>query len=397
MDPLNNPTPTPNPGPTPEPDLGSAPKIGDAVVGGGASASPVASVTPPTPPTPPIPPVTPPTPPVTPADPLAASGPVTPPTPPVTPPTPPVAPVSIDGLSAPVNPIINPSNPANPTMGNSALNPEGVAPTAPIMMPEPAPAPDPVEEELKAPMKATPPAPGSIGSAVSGPEGEIGRGAAAGNPFSENKQIPSVSFNDPATQPEPVGSGTGASEKPKSNPKTLMALIIVAAMIVIALVAILLLQIFDPFGSQNPNSSSTPNNETTIQDQPDSNTTNNDATNNTSVVAATSSLSCTRNMTKAEIAEFNDAITGTISASAEFSSDDLLTTVSVVKSVTYSDEDATDNEPVEVEVHETTADELTPTNALNYYLPVDDDGELELTSNAVQTNYESLDFTCEVL
>ena len=384
MDPLNNPTPTPNPGPTPGSDLGSEPKIGEAVVGGGALADSVASATPLVSPAPLAPPVTPPTTPTPPVPPV---------TPPVAPPTPPVTPVSIDGLSAPVNPIINPSNSANPTMGASALNPEGVAPTAPIMMPEPAPAPDPIEEELKAPMKATPPAPGSIGSAVSGPEGEIGGGAVE-NPFSENKQIPSVSFNDPAVQPEPVGSGVGTSEKPKTNPKTLTALIIVAVMVVIALLAVLLLQVFDPFGSPNPNP--TPNEQTVIQEQTDNNTTNEDA-NNTNVPTIASSLSCTRNMTKAEVAQFNDAITGTISASAEFSSDGLLTTVSVVKSVTYSDEDATDNEPVEVEVHETTADELTPTNALNYYLPVNEDGELELTSSAVQTNYESLDFTCEVL
>ena len=91
--------------------------------------------------------------------------------------------------TAPANPVapVNPVAPANPVMPAAPVNPimpgqapintifqptnnNGMAPTAPLTQPEPAPAPDPIEEELKSPMKAAAPAPGSIGSAVSGPE-----------------------------------------------------------------------------------------------------------------------------------------------------------------------------------------------------------------------------------
>ena len=92
--------------------------------------------------------------------------------PPVAPATPatsatPVAPAAPVQPAAPVNPIINPT-PVNPVFQPSGSN--GVAATDPITMPEPAPLTDPVEEELKAPMNAAAPVPGSIGSAVSGPE-----------------------------------------------------------------------------------------------------------------------------------------------------------------------------------------------------------------------------------
>ena len=82
--------------------------------------------------------------------------------------------------SAPVNPIIQPSGSSEPVPGQASANPiqplsnpivrpSGLGATDPLLMPEKPQAPDPVEEELKAPMKAAAPVPGSIGSAVSGP------------------------------------------------------------------------------------------------------------------------------------------------------------------------------------------------------------------------------------
>ena len=105
-------------------------------------------------------------------------------------------------VQPPVNPVVNPAVSAsvNPVFQPGNLN--GVAATDPIMMPEPAPAPDPIEEELKAPMKAAGPVPGSIGSAVSGPE------AAEPMPVNDSAFVApagspqSVSFTDPAAQPE---------------------------------------------------------------------------------------------------------------------------------------------------------------------------------------------------
>ena len=156
-------------------------------------------------------------------------------------PVPPVNPVI---NPTPVNPVINPSGaPVNPALQSSGL---GVAATDPIMMPEQPKAPDPIEEELKAPMKAAAPVPGSIGSAMSGPMGngpvESASGAPSnmGNTF--DSKTPSVAFTDPATQPEANVKSTAQGKK-KTNKNTLIALAIVAVMVVIALAAVLILQL----------------------------------------------------------------------------------------------------------------------------------------------------------
>ncbi|MBQ5811965.1 hypothetical protein IIW29_00065 [Candidatus Saccharibacteria bacterium] len=231
MDPTTNPTPTPNPAPAP-----------------GAPATPPAPAGPTAPVTPPAPeaPAPAPTPGPTPA--TAAGGMTTP----------------------PVNPVINPTAPASGApapVGNPAgTQADGLAATDPIMMPEPAPAPDPVEEELKAPMKAAEPAPGSIGSAVSGPATAVAAGgeAPAANPFVNNdKQTPNVAFNDPATQPD-AGGNPMAPAKKKTNKTTLIALIIVAVMIVIALGAVLILQLMGDQGGDG--GQPTPNTPTAIED-----------------------------------------------------------------------------------------------------------------------------------
>ena len=108
-------------------------------------------------------------------------------------------------------------------------------------MPEKPAAPDPVEEELKAPMKAAEPVPGSIGSAVSGPAGEAAAAEPGSNPFANQAtaSTPSVSFNDPAAQAAPAAKPA----KKKTSKSTLIALIVVAAMVVIALAAVLIMQL----------------------------------------------------------------------------------------------------------------------------------------------------------
>ena len=121
------------------------------------------------------------------------------------PPVPPVAPPPIPqstGFNIPTQPIggsMSAGQMFQPTGGVSTpMGALGAAPgdfasanspllsaTDPITMPAPPKAPDPIEEELKAPFKAAGPVPGSIGSAVSMP----------GDP----NQNPNVAFNDPAT------------------------------------------------------------------------------------------------------------------------------------------------------------------------------------------------------
>ena len=112
--------------------------------------------------------------------------------------------------------------------------------TTAIAVPEGPKAPDPVEEELKAPLKAAAPVPGSIGSAVSGPE------STSLNPPQ------SVAFTDPANNPMAANTNiTPTGKKPsildkimtktKMTKSTLMLLSIVAGLIVLVLIVVLVL------------------------------------------------------------------------------------------------------------------------------------------------------------
>ena len=198
MDPMNNPTPTPNP--MPEQPV--------------APAQPMSPVQP-------MPPVQ--------------------PTQPVMPMQQPVAP------AAPVNPVINPAAGAAPVQPmNPVFAPTGgglVGATDPITMPTPPKAPDPVEEELKAPFKAAGPVPGSIGSAISVPA--EGNTAPVGAPVPMQGgamgHTPSVSFNDPAMSNAP--SATPAPAKKKVSKNTLILLSVVAGIIVVVLAVVLVMQL----------------------------------------------------------------------------------------------------------------------------------------------------------
>lgn len=257
----------------------------------------------------------------------------------------------------PVNPVYQPT-------GN------GVGATEPIMRPEPTSAPNPVEEELNAPMKAAGPAPGSIGSAISG--------------------TPSVAFNDPALQTakDPFKQDTLAPAKKKTSKTTLIILIILALIVAGVLAAILIMQLMGGSGTSNVNNGSNSSN----------NASNNSGQNSTPApVATTKTLSCVRNMTANELAAINDAASGTVSVSAEFDDQSSLASISLVKSVVYVDNDAASNEPVEMEVHEATAADLTENSALLFNLPSVEGGGLDLSYDSIQGNYESLDFTCEAL
>lgn len=257
MDPINT-TPTePNVNPTPD---AAAP----------VSAMPTASE--PTP-GPEVAPASSPSAAVVPEAPVASSAPVAS--------EPSTAPVNADvanaALNPPVNPVVTPSSPTNeptpaatpgmtsPATTPGAMNPgiaaQGIAPmpmnqmfqsqpaagqanviaeTTAIAVPEGPKAPDPVEEELKAPLKAAAPAPGSIGSAVSGP--------ASQNP----SQPQNVSFADPANNPMTANQNMApAGKKPsifdkitaktKMTKSTLILLSIVAGLIVVALIVVLVL------------------------------------------------------------------------------------------------------------------------------------------------------------
>lgn len=171
----------------------------------------------------------------------------------------------VDPTATPEAPVVGVGAAANPVVGvpdttglvspspmGGSLN--GLPMTEPIMRPDLPPAPDPVKQELEAPMKAAAPVPGSIGSAVSVPEGGEAPAPGADAQFgpSAGGSTPSVSFDDPATKNAPQQPGAPATKEKKKmsfnldfkkmNKGTLIALIVVAVMIVIGLAAVLIMQ-----------------------------------------------------------------------------------------------------------------------------------------------------------
>lgn len=208
MEPTNNPTPTANP--VPEPVQPVQP------------AAPVAPVAP--------------VPPVSPVPTVAPDAPVSAPVTALESVVPPIDGPAVTPVSdTPAAPVITPGAP-NPVVSNPMFQQtDGNSPildTSPITMPEAPKAPDPIEEELKAPLTPAAPVPGSIGSAVSMPAG------------ASQPNTPSVAFTDPATQENPMlNTNAPAAAKPAKKPvnkTTLILLAVVAVLVVVALVVVLL-------------------------------------------------------------------------------------------------------------------------------------------------------------
>ena len=133
------------------------------------------------------------------------------------------------------------------TSVSASVSPGGLGATDPIMMPEKPKEPDPVEEELKAPLRAMGPVPGSIGSAVSGPSSDQNTsGSSGGGLFGAFKRTPNVSFNDPAEQATPSGSEKKSFLSFKGDKKTLIILISVVAVILIALIIVFVVMLNQP-------------------------------------------------------------------------------------------------------------------------------------------------------
>ena len=175
----------------------------------------------------------------------------------------PEAPVMPD-MPTPVAPVINPGAPAAaPDMPVSPVTPESVAAstmpdmptpvapvinpsdtvkvgaTDPITMPNPPKPPDPIEEELKAPMQAAAPVPGSIGSAISMPANDGATVSAAIKPMAQQQN---VAFNDPAAAQNPAGGPAPVKMKKKLDKKSLIMLCAIAGIVVVALVVVLISQ-----------------------------------------------------------------------------------------------------------------------------------------------------------
>ncbi len=308
----------------------------------------------------------------------------------------PDAPVVNPGASAPIPdaPVTNPEppvvTPGNPAAVNPVFQPEtgGLAATDPIMKPEAPTPPDPVEEELKAPMKAAGPVPGSIGSAVSGPQDGAASEAPApaDNPFATPpaEQTPSVSFSDPATEAK---GGASAAGKPAKNKKmVLIILIVVAGMVVIALAAVLIMQLMNSNGS-NPNQSSS-SGDSSVSAEPGEEY----GGGGEGVSVESGTLTCTKEMDAQEAAKNEDATSGTVTIEAKFE-DSTVTEFSLTRSV--NNESTGESEVVES--LKSTAEELTLASASNFYLTAEEGQPLDVSIDTVKSTYESLDFTCEVL
>ncbi|MBQ6375652.1 hypothetical protein IJJ37_01860 [Candidatus Saccharibacteria bacterium] len=154
------------------------------------------------------------------------------------------------GFDADAAPVAAPTMTEPPMNPATMVTPATFGATDPITMPTPPKAPDPVEEELKAPFKAAEPVPGSIGSAISVPaEGAPKTSAPVDMSMfgaaNAKKNTPSVAFNDPATTNQTQPSMPTKPMKPmkKTDKKTLIALAIVGGMVVIALAAVLIAQL----------------------------------------------------------------------------------------------------------------------------------------------------------
>ena len=361
MDPINNPTPAPTPTPTPTPTPAPTP-----IPEPGAAPAPEPPVAPvpepgviPTVPEPPVAPV--------------SGSPVAPVDAPMSTPELANSVVSPDVTGAPVNPVFQPGGP------------DGLSATDPIMQPEAPKAPDPVEEELKAPMKAAGPVPGSIGSAVSGPQPEGETISPSENPFaSSSSNTPSVSFNDPAV--EQGGADMSKAKKPV-NKTTLIVLCVVAGMIVIALVAILVMQLMNsqPSGSSM---GGTENNTVVIENEEEEEEPEEEEEIDSTVSIASGTMVCTKTIAGTEASAAGGATSGTTTVTVEFS-DGMLTTISSSKTVSGTETP---------EQHQAVASELTLETASTFNLSATNkSGELDLSIDAVKANYEDLDFVCEVL
>lgn len=345
MDPMNNPTPTPRPdsGATPVPEPPATPVSEPGV----ASAAPESPVTP------------------------APESPVAPVDVPMSTPEPVNPVVNPDVVGAPVNPVFQPGGP------------DGLSATDPIMQPEAPKAPDPVEEELKAPMKAVGPVPGSIGSAVSGPQSESEVVSPSDNPFANSSpNTPSVSFNDPVAEQGDVGM---PKAKKPVNKTTLIVLCVVAGMIVIALVAILVMQLMSSQPSGN-SSGGTENTTVVIEEEEEEPEEEEEIDSTVSIASGT--MVCTKTIAGTEASAAGGATSGTTTVTVEFS-DGMLTTISSSKTVSGVETP---------EQHQAVASELTLETAPTFNLSAtNESGELDLSIDAVKANYEDLDFVCEVL
>lgn len=144
----------------------------------------------------------------------------------------PAADAAVDPVAAAQADLVAAAN--MPTFDPTTMN---FGATDPITMPEGPKAPDPVEEELKMPLKAAGPVPGSIGSAVSMPSDEQGGG----------KVVEHTAPGEQAAGQNAAADGSSDAKvvkKPfkKMDQKTMLIMGAVGAVLIVALLVVLVIQ-----------------------------------------------------------------------------------------------------------------------------------------------------------
>ena len=192
-----------------------------------------------------------------------------------------------------------------------------------------------------------------------------------------------------------VNSSEPGNSKPvKKNSKTLIVLIVIAAIIVFALCGVLAAQFLMPQPSSSGGDKEGSNSTISEPDKDSSSAANTDSANvSPASTNSATTLSCTK-VVKTETTESSseEAVSSTVKVSAKFA-DGKLSTISSEKisSTTSPDAEALP------EKKEIVASEITATNAKDYNLPVDESGNVDLTLAGIRKNYELLDFVCEAL
>ena len=292
MDPLynNNPNPTGTPNPVPNPVPNSA--MPNIAVAGAPAPMPTPAPMPEPMPTPaPMP------------EPMPAPAPM---------PTPAPMPEPVAPAPVPTMPMENvfEAAPADQNAFTAPMNPIGFGATEPLTEPEPVAAPDPVEEALRAPIKAADPVPGSIGSAVS-------------MPAESGASVPPTPMNNVAFNSNPSTSFSSGSQDMNMAPQKKDNKIVLIALIAVAVIIAIILAIIMLGANNKPANNSANNNSSNIEPTPDP------------VPAKVETLTCTQTMPDDIVTNFSGAKSGEGNIIATFE-DDAIVSISNRTMIEYT-------------------------------------------------------------
>jgi cytoskeletal protein RodZ len=180
----------------------------------------------------------------------------------------------------------------------------------------------------------------------------------------------------------------------KSNNKTLIALIVVAALVVLGLGVVLAMQFMTgqpapSSGSQSNNSVVEPDNNSSNTPGPADSSKNSDSSEaSNSTTSVNKVLTCTKTASS-ESSEASPSTSSVTTITANFKDGKLVDITSEAKATTVTSDSESSAKTV-------TVADITTANAAEYNLPVKE-GIVDFTLEGIRSNYELLDFTCEAL